>query len=54
MHRFWVETGDDRELTTADPDGGLAISPDGQTLYTTETVGRVNREIITNFAGREP
>jgi len=32
----------------------LAVSSDGKTLYTTQWVGTVRRELITNFADRPP
>src|SRR5262249_37314470 len=51
-HRFWVETGEDRELAAVQPHAGVAVSPAGETLYTTEAVRHTRRVLITNFADR--
>jgi hypothetical protein len=51
-HRFFVDTGEDRPIAK---EGGLsayAVSPDGETLYTTLSVPHVRRELIVNFAER--
>jgi len=49
--RIDLATGASTTLFEA-PAYGMAVSPDGQTVYTTEPVGRARRQMITNFASR--
>lgn len=53
LHRFHVATGTSDLLAPAEKDlAGLAVSPDGKTLYFTSAVGHVRRHLIDNFADR--
>jgi dipeptidyl aminopeptidase/acylaminoacyl peptidase len=52
VHRYWVESGEDRVIATSGDVWEVALSPDGVTLYTKQSVGAVRRELVTNFANR--
>jgi Tol biopolymer transport system component len=44
--------GEDALLRRAENGGGVAVAPDGQTVYYSALLGHVRRELITNFAER--
>jgi sugar lactone lactonase YvrE len=50
--RYLLDSGRDQILTPCYDTLSLALSPDGNTLYTAETVGQVRRTMITNFGDR--
>lgn len=53
IRRQDVDTGKDELLLRSSlVDGGIALSPDGGTLYLAEWEGRTTRHMITNFATR--
>ncbi len=52
LHRFTVGTGEDRPLGAEKDLEGLAVSPDGATLYVSSAVGHVRRHLVDNFADR--
>jgi Tol biopolymer transport system component len=52
IHRFTVGDGSDVRLGTEKDLEGLAVSPDGKTLYVSSAVGHVRRHLIDNFADR--
>ena len=53
IRRQDVDTGKDELLLRSNlVDGGLALSPDGKTLYLAEWEGRTTRHMIVNFDTR--
>jgi dipeptidyl aminopeptidase/acylaminoacyl peptidase len=51
-HLFGLDlrTGAERLVAETADNFGVALSPDGKTLYTSNELGQVRRELITNFA----
>jgi len=52
VSRLEVATGITTRLFEVRSLWALTVSPDGETVYTSESVGRVQRTLITNFADR--
>ena len=51
--RHFIATGEDRlVLQGVLPEGGMTLSPDGQTLFVAEWWGRATRHMIVNFDQR--
>jgi Tol biopolymer transport system component len=53
IRRYWVD-GEPSEVVVGGlpVNGGMALSSNGETLYTSELVGHAYRQVITNFAAR--
>jgi dipeptidyl aminopeptidase/acylaminoacyl peptidase len=52
LHRFTAATGQDQPLGAAKDLEGLALAPDGKSVYFSAAVGHVRRRLIDNFAER--
>ena len=52
LWRHDFTTDHDERVTTLQNTRELAVSPDGKTIYFTRAIGRVRRNVITNFGDR--
>jgi Tol biopolymer transport system component len=52
VRRFFVDTAENRLVSEGGDLRDVAVSPDGKTIYTTQNLAHVRRQLITNFADR--
>jgi serine/threonine protein kinase len=54
VHRFDIATNRDELVAQITDAVGVAVSPDGKTVYTLEVEGHVRRMLVRNFGDRPP